>query len=132
MELTQLIYASQPFGFDDAMLNGILRDARRWNVREGITGALVCRADIYLQLLEGPPPAIDAAFARIGRDDRHDDVRLLLRRTVTDRLFPAWSMRDDPARSWFWTPAQITAGDHERASEAELLAVFVRVAASRE
>lgn len=130
MELTQLIYASQPFGFDDAMLNGILSDARRYNVRDDITGALICRADVYLQLLEGPPPAVDAAFARIGQDDRHGDVRLLHRRSVSDRLFPAWSMRDDPARTWFWTREEVAAGALKSATEGELLAVFARVAAS--
>ncbi|MEO1331606.1 MAG: BLUF domain-containing protein, partial [Pseudomonadota bacterium] len=51
-DLTQLVYSSQPFGYDDIMLNGILNDARRCNLRDDITGALVCRHDIYLQLLE--------------------------------------------------------------------------------
>ena len=31
MTFTQLIYASEPFGFDDAMLDGILLQARRNN-----------------------------------------------------------------------------------------------------
>ena len=52
-DLIQIIYMSQPFGYDEAMLAGILLDARRCNKRDGITGALVCRHDIYLQLLEG-------------------------------------------------------------------------------
>ena len=63
MDLIQLIYASRPFGFDDATLNAILMDARRSNPRHGITGALVCRSDIYLQLLEGPAAAVDSTFA---------------------------------------------------------------------
>ncbi len=130
MELTQLIYASQPFGFDDAMLNGVLRDARRCNARDGVTGALVCRADVYLQWLEGPPHAVDAAFARIAQDDRHADVRLLSRRRAAERLFPDWTMRDDPARTWFWTQDEVAAGALRRATEPELLAVFARVAAS--
>jgi len=45
-DLIQIIYSSQPFGFDEAMLSGILLDARRCNTRDGITGALVCRRDI--------------------------------------------------------------------------------------
>lgn len=39
MSLMQLTYASHPFGFDDAMLAGILLDARRCNARDGITSA---------------------------------------------------------------------------------------------
>ena len=34
MAITQLIYCSQPFGFDDAMLGGILLQARRNNARK--------------------------------------------------------------------------------------------------
>ena len=45
MSLTQLVYASHPFGFDEAMLNGIILDARRCNERDGITGALIARGD---------------------------------------------------------------------------------------
>lgn len=130
MELMQLIYVSQPFGFDDGLLNGILSDARRCNQRDDITGALVCRADVYLQMLEGPTPAIDAAFARIGKDDRHLDVKLLLRRTITDRMFPGWSMRDDPKHTWLWSQAEVAAGALSRATDAELLSVFTRVIAS--
>ncbi|MEM9128927.1 MAG: BLUF domain-containing protein, partial [Pseudomonadota bacterium] len=44
MTMIQLVYASMPFGFDDAMLGGILLDARRCNERDDITGALIVRA----------------------------------------------------------------------------------------
>ena len=129
MALYRVVYASQPFGFDDAMLNGILADARRCNARDGITGALICRADLYLQWLEGPEPAVRGAFARIARDDRHLDVRCLLAGPVDQRLFPAWAMRDDPARSWMWSPAEVADGAVERAGEDDVVTVFSRIAA---
>ena len=50
----RLIYKSIPFGYDQNILNGILSDAINYNKKNNITGALVCRDDIYLQLLEGP------------------------------------------------------------------------------
>ena len=127
MELVRLIYASQPFGFDAGALNGILSDARRCNARDDITGALVCRADVYLQLLEGPAPAVEAAFGRIAKDDRHANVRKLYLRPAAERMFPGWSMRDDPAHTWLWTPQEVSAGALDRASHVELLAVFARV-----
>ena len=127
MPLTQLIYASQPFGFDDAILNGILSHSRRCNKRDDITGALVCRADVYLQMLEGPEPAVDAAFARIGGDDRHLNIQLLYRRAVAERMFPGWSMRDDPRHTWLWTRDEVAAGALANATEPELLSVFARV-----
>jgi len=129
MSISQLIYASRPFGFDDAMLNGILMDARRNNVRHDITGMLISRADIYLQLLEGPPAAVEAAFARIARDHRHLEVKRLYSSADAQRLFPDWAMRDDPARSWLWTEDEIAAGALEQASPEEIIRVFARLAA---
>uniref|UniRef100_Q07LL8 BLUF domain protein n=1 Tax=Rhodopseudomonas palustris (strain BisA53) TaxID=316055 RepID=Q07LL8_RHOP5 len=128
MPMIQLIYASQPFGFDEAALAGILMDTRRCNERDGITGALICRGDLYLQLLEGPQEAVEAAYQRIERDHRHLEIKLLSRRTVTERLFPAWAMRDDPARSWMWNQDEVKAGAVERATEADAVAIFERLA----
>jgi Sensors of blue-light using FAD len=127
MDLFQLVYMSEPFGFDDAMLNGILLSARRNNSRDDITGALICRADLYLQLLEGPKHSVEAAFARITRDDRHYGVKQLVARSISTRLFPQWAMRDDPARSWMWSQEAVAQGAVSNASPAEILAVFNRV-----
>ena len=129
MSLMQIIYVSQPFGFDESMLNGILMEARRNNLRHDVTGALICRADAYLQLIEGPEGAIRDTYARIASDDRHVGVKFLFGEPVTDRLFPGWAMRDDPARSWMWTQAQVSAGAIAKATRPELLAVFDRLKA---
>ena len=70
--MKQLIYRSEPFGFDRATLAGILMTARRNNRRDDITGALLCRSDLYLQLIEGPEAAIGMdsqnlqVFATVG------------------------------------------------------------------
>jgi len=126
--VTQLIYMSQPFGYDEAMLAGILMGARRNNARDAISGALVCRQDIYLQMIEGPAPAIDALYARILRDDRHLDVQHLWRGESEDRLFPGWAMLHDPARSWLWTPAEVATGVVGTVPPGEVVAVFARIA----
>jgi hypothetical protein len=130
MALLQLTYASRPFGFDGPTLAGILLDARRCNARDGVTGALICRDDLFLQLLEGPIDAVEAAYSRIARDDRHIEVRALTRRPIADdaRLFPDWSMRDDPAQSWIWSRAEVDDGAPECASEEQVLAMFQRLA----
>ncbi len=128
MPMIQLIYASRPFGFDEGTIAAILIGSRRRNERDGITGSLICRADLYLQLLEGPQEAVEATYRRIERDQRHTDVRLLSRRDVAERLFPDWAMRDDPARSWMWTQEQVNAGAVDRATEAEAVAIFERLA----
>ncbi len=131
MPLLQLTYASRPFGFDAGTLTGILFDARRCNMRDGITGALICRDDLFLQLLEGPEALVNAAYARICNDGRHVEVRPLTRRMIADsgRMFGAWAMRDDPAQTWVWSRAEVDAGMPERASEEEVLSMFRRLAA---
>ncbi len=128
MTIAQLIYWSQPFGFDDAMLDGILMQARRNNPRDGLTGALIVRADVYLQLLEGPDAAVAATFARIKRDDRHLAVTRISDESVAERLFPAWSMRDDPVQSWMWSAADVENGALQRATPAEVRGIFERLA----
>jgi hypothetical protein len=128
-DLIQLIYSSRPFGFDDAMLNGILLIARRNNPLDAITGALICRHDLYLQLLEGPKDAVEARYRRIVSDNRHVEVVKRVSRPVSERLFPNWAMRDDPARSWMWTAQEVQKGALDRATPADFVAVFSRLAA---
>ncbi len=128
MVLTNLIYASRPFGFDQAMLNGILMGARTNNPKMGVTGALICRAELYLQLLEGAEETVETLFERIKTDDRHLNVKRLASGPISRRLFPAWAMRDDPARSWMWTQADVDAGAVDRTSSAEALGIFERLA----
>lgn len=125
--MIQLIYSSRPFGFDDAVLNGILLTARRNNARDDITGALICRHDLYLQLLEGPEAAVEARYRSIARDDRHLEVVRRVSRQVTQRLFPSWAMRDDPARTWMWTAREVAQGALDRAAPDEFIAVFARL-----
>lgn len=130
--MKQLIYRSQPFGFDHAALAGILSTARRNNRRDDITGALICRDDLYLQLIEGDPSMIDALYSRIVADDRHNDVRLLVTEPVSQRMFSQWAMLDDQAPSLLWSRAEVAEGAIEATSPADLLRVFARLAASAE
>ena len=128
MSLTQSIYSSKPFGFDASVLDDILTISRVLNARDEITGTLICRADMYLQLIEGPDAAIQATYQRISGDDRHLEINLLVSRQVTERMFSKWAMRDDPARSWMWTHAEVSAGAIQAATPAEIIAIFERLA----
>ncbi|MFN4130193.1 MAG: BLUF domain-containing protein, partial [Paracoccaceae bacterium] len=98
---------------------------------DGITGALICRDDLFLQLLEGPEAAVEAAYTRIRKDDRHLEVRELLRRDIAEdqRMFGEWAMKDDPATSLIWSRDEVASGVPERADEAAVLAVFARLVA---
>ena len=127
MSLIQLIYASRPFGFDNPTLNSILSASRRNNARREITGALICRADLYLQMLEGPRLAVTQTFQKILADDRHLEVALIWCGDVNTRWFEKWHMRDDPARSWMWTQQQLSEGALDKASSDDVRHVFERL-----
>ena len=128
MKLLQLIYASRPFGFDDTTLNSILLAARHNNPLNSITGALVCRDDLYLQLLEGPDPAVRKTYGQILRDDRHVEVVLISMVPVSQRLFPDWAMKHDPVQSWMWSREDVHRGAPKNTTAEEALTIFQRVA----
>ncbi|MEM8573816.1 MAG: BLUF domain-containing protein [Pseudomonadota bacterium] len=128
LQEVQLVYASQPFGYDALSLTGILLQARQSNKKNGITGALICRDDLFLQMLEGPPDKVTETFARIERDERHVNVTRLFYRDIDHRIFPEWSMRHDPVQSWMWTPEQVAQGAVQEAQMGEIVDIFERLA----
>ncbi|MDP3079526.1 MAG: hypothetical protein Q8M90_01720, partial [Brevundimonas sp.] len=71
-------------------------------------------------------------FERIAQDDRHLEVRRLVAGPTAARIFPAWAMRHDPARSWMWTPTQVATARPSGATPDEVMVVFQRIAAEAE
>ncbi len=124
MEIYRAIYTSRPFGYDVSILSGILMHARLANARDGITGALICRADIYMQWLEGPEEKVRATLNRIREDDRHLEVTLHVAERVAERVFSDWAMLHDPATTWIWTQAEIDGGALKRATPEEITGFF--------
>jgi hypothetical protein len=128
MRLVQLIYFSRPYDYDAATLDDILGVGRKHNRRRGITGALLCRSDIYIQMLEGPRETVTHTLRRILDDERHSDVVLVSCTEAAERLFPGWDMRDDLPPAWMWTREQVAAGAAREADAAAFRALFERLA----
>jgi len=124
--MKHLIYSSRPFGFDQNTLNGILVTSIDNNKKGHITGALICRSDLYLQYLEGPAETIDETFDKIKQDDRHVEVKILKEGAHSERLFPSWAMRDDPVRSWMWSREQVDKGALDSVDAEEAFSIFKR------
>ena len=124
MNLFKAVYSSTPFGYDAQTLAAILLDARRFNERDGITGALMCRRDIYLQMLEGPEELVRATLGRIRADDRHVNVQLHVAEGVSERLFGDWEMFHSPNAANMWSREAIDDGAIERTTPAEVLGFF--------
>ena len=93
MNIVRLIYASRlkkPLGH--AAVEKIADVSRRNNRKMGVTGALCSSPRGFLQILEGPPAAVNDLYHRIVRDPRHADVTLLEYVKVPFREFENWSM----------------------------------------
>jgi hypothetical protein len=73
-------------------LDDILEAARNRNMETGCSGALIYADRQFLQVLEGPADAVDETLARIMQDKRHENIRLVCRVPVQDRLFERWPM----------------------------------------
>ncbi len=127
MSVYRAIYTSRPFGFDSGTLNSILVHAQRTNPSVGITGALICREDVYLQLLEGPEDEVRKAMERIRRDDRHVEFRIHVEKTVPERMFGKWAMLHDPAATWIWSREEVRNDAIERTTAAEVEGFFQKL-----
>ena len=127
MKLMQLVYCSQPFGYSLEILSAILVASRANNRKNDITGALICRSDIFLQLLEGPEKNVKNTYEAIQNDDRHINVYHLIDQPVKKRLFPAWAMKDDPVKTWMWSREDVSKGIVKGLSKAEVEEVFVKL-----
>ena len=127
MKTFQLIYFSQPFGYSLEILSSILTTSRVNNKRKNITGALICREDIFLQLLEGPKEHIEKTYESIKRDDRHLNVEHLVKHNTDQRLFPAWAMKDDPVKTWMWSKEEVANGIVTKLTKEEIINVFEKL-----
>ncbi|SUZ32966.1 hypothetical protein ROE7235_02732 [Roseibaca ekhonensis] len=125
MSVYRAIYSSRPFGFDSNTLSSILIHAKHANPKVGITGALICREDVYLQLLEGPEDAVKTAIERIRRDDRHVEFQLHVEHVVPARLFGKWAMLHDPAVTWIWSRSEVADDAVERTTPDEVTGFFL-------
>ncbi|RYG70711.1 BLUF domain-containing protein [bacterium] len=88
-----LIYSSvatHPMN-EDALIE-LLRQSRVKNEAGGITGLLLYREGLFMQLLEGPEGAVRSCYERICRDPRHHDILMLLEKPSRQRLFGGWAM----------------------------------------
>lgn len=91
--LIHLIYCSAARErFTPRMLAELLQDARRFNSQHGITGILLYTDGSFFQVLEGDEKTLDALFASISRDPRHNQVTLIIREPIRRRTFADWTM----------------------------------------
>lgn len=79
-------------GVDRSAIDRIVERAEVNNQHSGVTGVLLAGGGHFLQTIEGSELIVRSVFERIQEDDRHTDLRVLIRSDLPRRLFPNWSM----------------------------------------
>lgn len=91
--LMSLIYASRASEhFHEHEIPELLQRARIANAKQEITGMLLYIEGAFLQVLEGEPEIVDAAFGRILKDSRHGELTVLGRESSPARAYEGWTM----------------------------------------
>lgn len=89
----QILYhsvAARPFTEDE--LHTLLKNARSFNARQGITGILLYSDGRFVQLLEGAEQPVRQLYARIQQNPRHTQVVTVSEGPGPGRRFADWSM----------------------------------------
>ena len=86
--------ATKPLSEDDVV--AILVQSRMNNVRLGLTGALLCHGQRFIQILEGEEQQVLTKYRTISVNPRHRNVHLLSQEPIEKRQFPQWTMGFQP------------------------------------
>lgn len=93
MSFSQIVYASQASeSLTEAHILEILRSSQTRNNQVKVSGLLLFTDRQFLQFIEGPPEEVKALFARIAKDPRHHDLRILSEASSDKLLMPTWAM----------------------------------------
>lgn len=102
-KLVQIIYISRStFETTDAInkiepnVVRILAKSRTNNRKNGLVGVLYFGDGAFFQCLEGDEDAINNLFAKIEKDPRHKDVKLISKKHISRLSFPDWAMKYAP------------------------------------
>ena len=138
--LHYLIYRSQASrAVHEVTLPPLLQRARQHNQQANLSGLLLYASGQFLQVLEGPEPALSSLYARIRTDPRHFAVHTLAYGPVAERAFADWRMAYAPADQNFlekitgFMPLAAAPGltAHPSAELTQLLREFVENASQR-
>lgn len=90
LSIVYVSVATKPMSEDDVA--AILVQSRANNIRLGLTGALLCHRQRFIQILEGEEKQVLTKYRTISFDPRHQAVHLLSREFIEKRQFPRWTM----------------------------------------
>ncbi len=98
--LVQIIYISRsasapakPANGVDPVVARILAHSRTNNRRNGLVGVLYFGDGCFFQCLEGEETAVDTLYKKLEQDNRHRDLKIISRNTISAPTFKDWSMK---------------------------------------
>lgn len=99
LSLTYVSHASSPL--TQRELLQLLRTSREHNQEQGLSGLLVYRDGVFIQVLEGHDDQVTTLYEKIKLDPRHHRVTTVITQRIEHRSFPDWTMGfsnldDDP------------------------------------
>jgi hypothetical protein len=114
----QIVYTSvEGHEMRPPQLADLLKAVREKNERLGVTGLLLYRDGVFLQVLEGERDTVEALYEKIEHDERHRNVLTFHAEPISEREFGEWAMgfrnlseddlekvRDLPGYSDFFAP----------------------------
>ena len=91
--LVSCLYASRAAAkTDESILDDLLEQSRKKNLKLGITGLLCASDDVFVQILEGGRDEVCELYNSIAADKRHTHVRILSFEEISERRFGSWTM----------------------------------------
>ena len=104
MKCRRIIYTSRSTKqFNKRNLLDLLHDSRAFNTMDNISGVLMHKNGLFLQIIEGKSKDLEDLIERLHRDTRHNNLKIIDDQLVEDRIFANWSMGcadfDDPTLS---------------------------------
>lgn len=92
-ELIQMIYSSAAkVAFSRSDLHELLDISRANNQRNNVTGMLLYDQCSFFQVLEGDAADVEALYAVIEQDKRHDNIVTIIKEPIFKRSFGEWTM----------------------------------------
>ena len=94
-DLKLIVYVSRYLGDRDEVdqvLNDIIEVAKRDNVTFNITGLLFYHEGSFLQVIEGSTKSLEGLISILEKDERHDNIEILIDEAIDERGFSSWNM----------------------------------------
>jgi len=91
--MKQILYASTAsHAMTETELLELLKQARKRNKANDVTGIMLYHKGYFVQLLEGDADAVDTIYQSISKDKRHHNVNLIGSYDIQERSFGEWNM----------------------------------------